>query len=241
MDNVTNLLNPGGPDNPPPAGGNPQPTGNPPELHETIALLTESSTPEEINAFYTKLGRPASADKYDLHLAPGADDSLAKAIAPVLFEAGLSSKQASAIAQGYNGIMAQMQSARQEAYEKAQQAEMDALRKDWGNDFDARVEIARQAARKYHLDGNAIDALERALGSKNLMTFLHGIGSTVMDAPVKTGSTNLPPNAAAYTPQEASAKLKELMADDNWTAKYLGGDKDAVKLFDDLTRAGGEL
>ena len=70
--------------------GVPAPQPSDPAPQGYVTLPTENSTPEEWAEFYGKLGRPETAEKYDLPVPQGLDDSFPKAMAPVMFQAGLS-------------------------------------------------------------------------------------------------------------------------------------------------------
>lgn len=93
-----------------------------------VALPTEKSTPEELAAFYNKLGRPESADKYGLTLKNDENGEVAKALAPAMFDAGLTATQAAKMQEALDGFSA----AQVERYAKEQDSQMKALQKDWG-------------------------------------------------------------------------------------------------------------
>ena len=90
--------------NPAPQDPAPAPT-NVPDGY--VALPTEASTPEEIAAFYTKLGRPESADKYGVSFENDQNGENAKAFADAAFKAGLTKTQAEAVAKASNDFVAQ--------------------------------------------------------------------------------------------------------------------------------------
>lgn len=66
---------------------------------DKVVIPGEKATEEEWNAFHQKLGRPASADKYEFKLPEGIklDESLAKSVKEVAFKAGLNPKQLQAL------------------------------------------------------------------------------------------------------------------------------------------------
>lgn len=227
------------------SGGETTPAENTTETTQTteptipegyVALPTDKSTPEELSAFYGKLGRPEAAEQYEMAIPEGMDDSFPKAMAPIMFEAGLTQAQAAKLSEGWNGFISTKAAEMEKAYHEGQEKEMAELEKEWGADYAKNEEIARQAARKYGLDNDTLVRLERAMGSKALMNFMHKIGSTIMDAPIKA------PNAGnsqptAYTAAQAAAKLEELKADKEFGAKLIAHDKEAEKLFDSLCMA----
>ncbi len=199
-----------------------------------VSLPTDKSTPEELAAFYNKLGRPESADKYGFALKNDENGEVAKALAPAMFEAGLTATQAAKMQEALDGFSA----AKLEAYVKEQDSQMKALQKDWGVDYEKNTEIARQAARKYGLEQEKLARLETALGSNELMKLLYSIGSTIADPDLKgaTGSS-AKPSGAHYTKEEAKAKMDALIKDKEFGKKFMNKDPDAIKLFNELNHA----
>lgn len=217
--------------NPAPQDPAPAPTNVPDGF---VALPTEKSTPEELAAFYTKLGRPESADKYGVAFDNDTDGENAKAFADAAFKAGLTKAQAEAVAKASNDFVAQ----KMEAYAKEQDSQMKALQAEWGADYQKNTEIARQAARQFGLDKDQLVRMESAMGSKALMHFMHKIGSALADPNLKgVGNGGNPGSAKAYTPQEAAAKMKELQADKAFGAKFMANDPEARKLFEEVSNA----
>lgn len=232
----------------PPTPTNPEPTNPAPQDPAPtnvpdgfVALPTEKSTPEELADFYSKLGRPESADKYGIELANDEGAVASKAFADAAFNAGLTKAQAEAVAKASNDFVAQ----KLETYRAEQDKQMKDLQTAWGADFNKNTEIARQAARQFGLDNKeTLARLESALGSKALMELMHKIGSALADPNLKgVGNGGNPGGAKAYTPQEAAAKMKELQADKAFGAKFMANDPEARKLFEEVSNAmaGGGL
>ena len=230
--NPTEPINPTEPTNP----TNPQPTDPKPQVPDGyVALPTDKSTPEELAAFYTKLGRPESADKYGIELTSDEGAAASKAFADAAFNAGLTKAQAQAVAKASNDFVAQ----KMEAYRAEQDKQMKDLQTAWGADFNKNTEIARQAARQFGLDNKeTLARLESALGSKALMELMHKIGSAIADPAFKgVGAGRNPVSAKAYTREEAAAKMKELQADKAFGAKFMANDPEAKKLFEEVSNA----
>lgn len=202
------------------------------EVAETIALINEKSTPEQVAEFYTKLGRPESADKYGLQFQDDDNNEMANHLSKSMFDAGLNNAQATKIADAWNAYAKEQY----DAYNKEQASQMEQVRAEWGKDYESNMEIARQAMRKYGLDNNeTLGKLEHSLGSKNVLNLLYTIGKTIGDAPIKGTQAEAP--KAVYNPKEATDKINELIADKEWAQKWMSGDKEAVRLFDELTKA----
>lgn len=199
-----------------------------------VALPTDKSTPEELAAFYTKLGRPESAEKYGFTLENDENGEIAKALAPAMFNAGLTAKQATQLQTALNTFTA----GKVDAYAKEQDLQMQALQKDWGADYEKNTELARQATRKYGLSKEQLVRMETALGSNALMKLMFAIGSTTMDAEIKgAGTGGGLPSGKHYTQQEAAAKMKELQHDKEFGKKFMANDPEALRLFNEVNHA----
>lgn len=109
-------------------------------LSKSVPLLTEDATEEQKAEFYQKLGRPETPDKYDLT----ADDVEPEALSgwkQRFHAAGLTQAQARALFDAYREQAKAQADAQQKALTKAQEA----LKTDWGDQYDANIELARRA------------------------------------------------------------------------------------------------
>lgn len=125
------------------------------KLGTSVNIPTETSTPEQWNEFYTKLGRPESADKYTFedNLPEGLeiDEKLDADYRALAFEIGLTSNQAQKLRAFYNGAVETAYNANQkdvqtrlaEATEKA----ITEIKDMWGADYKAKTKIAMNTAR----------------------------------------------------------------------------------------------
>jgi hypothetical protein len=112
----------------------------------------------------------------------GIDDGFAKAAASAFHKAGIPPRQANAMAEWWNGWVAEQVKVGEAADRAESEKQMSALEKEWGNKFTENRELAqrgyREFAKQFGLDDKA--ALERAesvLGAANLTKFFAGLGS----------------------------------------------------------------
>ena len=119
------------------------------EVVQGIQVPGDDATPEQVNEFYSKLGRPEAADKYtlpeDIALPEGFDLGAEKSlISNIAFELGLSNKQASSLMKLYaektseNFKQSQEQVAK-DFYAAAEQA--------FGKDSRANIDLAKKGAK----------------------------------------------------------------------------------------------
>lgn len=179
------------------------------------------------NALYAKLGKPATAAEYDLaavKFADGTDLSedfaaFARTTAHALNlpkEAG--ARLAAELAKYIDGADTGSR-AEAEAKLATERVELD---KEWGNNKEANLFIAKQAAAKLGVTPEAVAALEKAVGYAGVMKMFQKIGSAIgEDKFISQDGSN---NKGILTREQAVARKAELMADDAWVKRYSAGD-----------------
>jgi hypothetical protein len=162
---------------------------------ERIIKLPEKSDDPAWNDIYGRLGRPGDPKEYDL-----------KAIPDPKF-----------------GEFSGATEASQAADAKAAQEESD-LKKEWGTAHEQNINIAKRAAAMFKLDPDSVDGLEKTMGYKKTMAFLHEIGSKLGEGTFIGGEGG---NSGALTPAAALNQINTLMADSTFSHKYSNGDAEA--------------
>lgn len=163
---------------------------------------------------YKQLGRPEKAEDYKL-----GDDDFAKAAAQKLYDLGISSKQASALMEFMSAQDETIKKSEEEKWNSSVEKGIEALKKDWGADYDVNVEVAKTTVRdiveKTGFTQEELDKVEKALGTDKATKLFFAIGS--QNGGVKSLQNY---NAGVETPEIAAYKLKEMLADRE-TAKLL--------------------
>lgn len=120
------------------------------KLQKAIFIPAEGATEQEFGDFFGKLGRPAKPEEYAVErpkLPDGMqyDEAMEKEFRAAAHKAGVSNRQFKALYDLFNSrqIAAYQSAAEQSA--KALQASQDALKKEWGNDYDTKTELAKRA------------------------------------------------------------------------------------------------
>ena len=117
---------------------------------DKIVIPTKNSTQEAWDEAYAKLGRPETADKYNLNAESNSvniDEGAIKSFAEQSHKLGLNNKQAEGILDFYkNNMEGSMQQAKIDTETAQAQSEQE-LRSEWGRDFDAKVQQAGALAK----------------------------------------------------------------------------------------------
>lgn len=198
-----------------------------------IALPTDKSTEEELNAFYAKLGRPESADKYAFNLGEGQSDEFAKQIAPALFAAGISQKQLNTLVPKWNEIIAQGQAAKAKADEEEFNKATEALKAEWGANYDANETLAKRATQALGLTPEEVDGLVKAKGTAWVYKTMVKFGNLIKDGDIK-GINGSSQTNNLNDPKQAQAEIERLMKDPQFAADMVKGDAKAREKWDHL-------
>ncbi|MCX3078445.1 hypothetical protein N2K17_01655 [Klebsiella michiganensis] len=100
-------------------------------------------------AVYAKMGRPETAEGYELPVPEGDTGEFAKAASQWLYDAGLSKQQAQALIASYNAHGAAQMEAHQAAIAQQVEKDMTAIKQEWGADFEANSAIVGSAVKTF--------------------------------------------------------------------------------------------
>lgn len=198
---------------------------------DKLIRLPDENNADEVNAFYNKLGRPEKAEDYKFEIADGQDDSIAKAIAPELFKAGLSQKQAAAIYKTLEAAKIEQTKAAEAAAVKAEED----LKSEWGTNYDNNLKAAQQAAKIAGVTAEQIEALQKATDYKTVMNMFKNLASKFGEDALRGAGDNKQ-TRFTLTPQQAREKIEQLKTNKDWVQKISSGDKAALQEYDELTK-----
>jgi len=117
---------------------------------DKIVIPTKNSTQEAWDEAYAKLGRPETADKYNLKIESDVvkmDENAIKSFAEQSHKLGLNNQQAEGILDFYKNNMEGTAQQSKIDTETAQAQSEQQLRQEWGRDFDAKVQQAGALAK----------------------------------------------------------------------------------------------
>lgn len=166
--------------------------------------------PEKWDSFWTQVGRPASADAYELKKPDGFDgysDEFAGKFRDAAWKAGLHPKQVAAlhdwwIGESKGGI---------EAAAKAAQQQADAVkleaREKWGAKHEERLGYAQRAMRAFGLTKEQAANLESVVGGFPMLDTLARMGESLREATIEGRGTG-----TGISPAEAKAEIAKIQA-----------------------------
>jgi len=180
---------------------------------QSVPGVTRLPNPEDkasMDQFYNSLGRPESADKYNLKFAEGmvVDEAAVSNFKQIAHSIGLTNEQANKLAE--------FEAARYKAYEEniinSRSEAENLLKSEWGNDYTARLQGAKEVINQYKSKyPEAIEELVQGPAGNN-PAFLSML-SELYGAMKESGSLVPTEQSVSYgmTPAEAKAQIQEVM------------------------------
>lgn len=202
----------------------------------TFTVPKDPTDVEGWNAVYEKLGRPKDATGYQIEFPEGTDPALAASAKEWFFKAGLNPTQAAAVAANYQ----EAERALVERVQAEHRQGIEALRTEWGADFEHRVQIARSACGAAGMSQEDVAALESAMGPARAAKVLEFFGRNYVEGePPGPGAARLK-GFGQMTPVSAQQKMESLRNDPNFMQRYDSNDPKvraaAIEEMDALAR-----
>lgn len=184
-----------------------------------LVRLPKEDDADAWNQVYARLGRPESPDLYELPVPEGDDGEFAKMAADWMHKAGLSKSQAQQLTQMNNEFIQSQVKEYQDNLAVQQDRELSELKSEWGAAYDQNIEIARRGAQQFGIDPDMMSKIEEAIGTKQLMSLFHGIGSKVGEHKMVRGESE----NFKLSPAAAQERINQLKQDKEWVGRYLNG------------------
>jgi hypothetical protein len=181
--------------------------------------IAKPKTDSDWNDVYNFLGRPESADKYELALPEGVPDAIKgsfnddamKGFREKAHALGLNANQVKELFGWYVGNTSQQFSAMQENAGKTMSEAEASLKQEWGRAYEQNLKFARKAFAEY--GGDELAEIMEKSGMGNNPAVLKAfakIAKTTMPDKDLVGTTESA--GRALTPDEAKAEAKGLMS-----------------------------
>lgn len=203
----------------------------------TFTLPNEGASSDEMNTFYSKIGRPDDAAGYGLTATEGDTSGFADAASAKFHELGISAKQASGLHEFWEGFTGTMQTKANDAQQISRVDAENALRSEWGAAYDTRLANVDKAAAAFGLGDSQLNGLREAMGPVEAMKFVYDLNSKIGD---DTFDRGVVVDDGVMTPDQARAEQNKLLGDSEflaaWTEKSHPGHADAIAKKAGLSR-----
>lgn len=169
-----------------------------------VAAPTETSTPEEVEAFYNKIGRPETPDGYKMEaeVEQNLNPDMYSQFKGVAHKIGLTDKQ-------FEELVNFEVSRAKEALEQSEintiaqnQKVISQLKEEFGSKYDYNISAAKKLLKNYKVPDSVVSTIEK---DPSLVGLIAKIGSDILGEADIKGEMN---NANAYEVQSEIQKLK---------------------------------
>lgn len=190
----------------------------------------------DFSQIWDKLGVPKEAKDYDLTAIK--DEKQAELFRAIAGEAKMTKTQAATLATKFaehsesQRTQLEMQKATDVSLAKLQ------LEQKWGGNKDSYEFIAKRAGEMIGLTAEQLNVIAQTVSYPVVMEGLLKLG-TAMGEQKLLGVTNVPGMGSGIAPmtrEQATEKLADLKKDQDFLAKWAGGDKESARLLENLNR-----
>lgn len=202
------------------------------DLNNMVSLPGADASAEDLAAFYGKLGCP---DKPEGYVFGKNDTEFAKSIAPILQQSGITQKQLDVLMPKWNEFINTQNSAAEQQLVEDNEKATKALKTEWGNDFDANIDLAKKATQALGFSADEIDSICKVKGSAYVYKMMAKFGKAFSDDQIKGVGTQAQANLS--NPNEALARIERLKHDSNFAARIAKGEESALKEWEMLHNA----
>lgn len=187
-----------------------------------LALPKDDNDAEGFRAAMLKLGLPETPDGYGLQAPEGDPGTFIKEATGWMHELGIPKRQAHGLAEKWNGyVQAQQQSREAELNAKATK-DIDSLKTELGDQYDASVELARRVRRASGLSDQEAQQIEDTIGVGRAMKMFAELGKSMGEHRFKGGEGGS--TTFGMSPEGARARIVELTKDQGFQAKLFAND-----------------
>jgi hypothetical protein len=202
---------------------------------QIIKVPKDAGDKEGWDQVYAKLGRPETADKYELPIPEGQDPAFAGEASKWMHDAGISKQAAQILATKWNEYIGNMQKTSIAKFQEQGQKELAELKAELGNGFDSTIESGRRLFQQVGIDTDTSNVLEGALGTGRYLKLMGKLGTLISESQfidgVSGGSFN------KMTPAIARETMAVKIRDKEFQRRIASKDSAALKEWDDLNRA----
>ena len=196
-------------------------TGGPPEK---LFRIPDTADPAAWQEIYGKMGRPESAEKYEIKLPEGDNGEFAKTARQWFFDMGLSQAQVTGITDKWNAHLAETMKNRSTQTAEQQAADLQLVKNEWGPEYNSKVEIIDRAAQAFGMSDEQLTQLKAVMGVKDGMSFMYNIGSKV----TLPGTDFVPPGGkpgfGGMTIEQAKAEIATLRKSPEFQQEFVSKD-----------------
>lgn len=191
---------------------------------DKIPLPGEHSSPDDWNEVFTRLGRPESAEGYEVDAGEGAESELVDWFKNTAHDIGLNNKQAQQLLSAYNDMAQGQAEAGPDVEEIRNQVNSD-LRAEYGSALDDRLSLANGLVQNF--GGEEMTEIQLADGTllgdnPEFIKAMINVGEYIRERVSEDDFAGIDKSDMSMTPSELNEKIKEVEAPDGplWNSAH---------------------
>lgn len=184
-----------------------------------VVLPKDGDPPEAWNDVFTKLGRPAKAEEYELPVPEGQPKELANKASQWFHKLGIPKGAAVKLAEQFNAYGLEMSTAQQAQVIEAHNKQVADLKAEWGANYDSNTLLVDKAAQTFGMGEKELSALKQVMGPGAAMKFLHNIGSK-LGAEGRFVEGQGGSSDPVMSPAQAQAEIGRLLKDKSFVQQW---------------------
>jgi hypothetical protein len=190
---------------------------------DQLIKMPAAEDAEGMSELFNRLGRPETADGYELGLEEGDYSNWYR---DTVHGLGLNNEQAKGLQTAHDAFMETQKTGSEEQFLLKAGEEMKSLRNEWGAAYDNKLQQVKAGADKLGWDQAQVELLERSHGTKFMMETMARIGESIGEADFQGGgSTNQPAANGMMTREAAKARYTEMRSDESFQKRLYSDDK----------------
>jgi hypothetical protein len=203
----------------------------------TLVVPDNDATPEQIQAFRSKLGVPDSPEGYSFAQEAAKPDEFTLQAAKVMQEAGVPTGAAEKLVEWVSGAAKAQAEIADQQFATQSAVDFEAWKAAQGAAFNQNLELSRRAINQFLPAGDGktpmdtFSAIERAIGTRAALEFITKIGSGLTEHKVLSGQ-----GSGIMTPEQARQAIAEKQSNPEWAKGYLNGDQAKNRELQELIR-----
>jgi hypothetical protein len=148
-----------------------------------LLKLPKEGDEEGLNEFYKKLGRPDEPSGYEFKPLEGQtpNEDMLAVMQDVMFKNGIPKEQGEALFSEYAKLEAQIAEQYAETINADQELQLHELKKEWGDQYNERKDLALRAAKMFGMESQDVDMMAAGWGTKKTYDMLSKMGDVLRE------------------------------------------------------------
>lgn len=171
------------------------------------------------------LAPPATPEEYGIQTPEGMDPTFATEVSKVMLELGLTKSQAEGLVKWNNDFAGKLGEAETARKQVEDTNAMNALKAEWGGEFDTSSNLARRAGQEVMqltgMTAEQLSAMEESIGTAQFLKMFAAIGSKYNAEAPFHDSGNAGQRQAVLSPDAAKSQIEQLKGDADFTKKLM--------------------